>query len=225
VDKNNRRGCIGCGPQEEFWNCADIKIGYNSMNRNFHSKTNMEESSDESDSSSDESVKDSGINIINHFFSPFSPTNTGSFVTTNNDRLFQDNTAWSNNLDKDQSHLNEHRTDSDIILQNRNPWDRNVLTNHAVFNTNNGKSTGHNSFKLTNPRTLQNAVNRNHVTSSKISNSANEIRQKPQSSTINTPFQHSLDLPWINLINGNHGNIQTSFIPQEWWSLLHMFDK
>jgi hypothetical protein len=54
----------------------------------------MEESSDESDSSSDESVKDSGINIINHFFSPFSPTNTGSFVTTNNDRLFQDNTAW-----------------------------------------------------------------------------------------------------------------------------------
>jgi hypothetical protein len=48
-----------------------------------------------------------------------------------------------------------------------------------------------NSFKLTNPRTLQNAVNNNHVTSSKISDSANEIQQKPQSSTINTPFQHS----------------------------------
>lgn len=60
VDRRGR-GCMGCGNQEEFWNCADIQIGSHHSTSGFSISNSQE--SEEKDSSL------SGIQLLNQWFS------------------------------------------------------------------------------------------------------------------------------------------------------------
>ncbi|XP_071141174.1 uncharacterized protein [Mytilus edulis] len=86
---SNGHGCIGCGNQEEFWNCADIQIGYNTRYKD-NSKIfphSGDSSEDDSDNRGHDTLKQAGITILNHFFSPFDLYSNKHSITPQKDEI------------------------------------------------------------------------------------------------------------------------------------------
>ncbi|XP_063438430.1 uncharacterized protein LOC134719351 [Mytilus trossulus] len=114
---SNGHGCIGCGNQEEFWNCADIQIGYNTRYKDIsktfsHSGDSSDDDSniqigynnvykdtsqtfprsgdssdDYSDNQGHDTLKQAGITILNHFFSPFDLYSNKHSITSQKDKI------------------------------------------------------------------------------------------------------------------------------------------